>query len=229
MKIYGMEKLSLVDYDGCTACTLFTGGCNFRCPFCHNSPLVVDAVKQIEIPQEEIFDYLSKRTKLLDGVVVSGGEPTLHKDLPEFIAKIKQLGYKVKLDTNGTNPKMLKKLIADKLIDYVAMDVKNSQEKYPITSGIGNLDIKDVVKSVEILKSDVIPYEFRTTLVNELHDVYDIEDIALWLAGAEKYVLQQFNDRGSNIVSGLTAVPVEAAQQYAEILRKKIKTVQLRY
>ncbi len=226
MEIYGMEKLSLVDYDGLTACTLFTGGCNMRCPFCHNKDLVNRENLEI-ISQNEIFDFLEKRKKLLDGVVITGGEPTLNSDLPLFLARIKKLGYKTKLDTNGTNPKMLDALILGGLIDYAAVDIKNSKDKYSLTAG-AKTDIAAVSKSVEMLINGHIDYEFRTTLVEDFHEAGDMKKIGVWLKGAKMLFLQQFVDRGTCLTAGLSPVPEEKALEFMAILKKYIARVELR-
>jgi len=227
MIINGIEKLSLVDYDGVTACVLFTGGCNFACPFCHNSPLVYSQNLPV-VDNDEIFEFLIKRKNVLNGVVITGGEPTLNPDLPEFIAKIKDLGYKVKLDTNGTNPKMLSKLIEKGLVDYVAMDIKNSKEKYALTAGVKKIDLVPIEESVKILMDSEISYEFRTTLVKELHEFSDMEKIAEWINGARKYVLQKFTERETCIKLGFHEVEKDIAQNYRDYLAKYISQVSLR-
>lgn len=227
MKIFGLEKLSLVDFDGHLSATVFTGGCNFRCPFCHNSDLI-NLQNVASISEEEFFAFLDKRKSLIDSVCVSGGEPTLQPDLKEFIQKIKARGFLVKLDSNGTNYLLLKQLIDEKLIDYVAMDIKNSQEKYPLTAGNKNIDMEAIKKSVNLLKQNVIPYEFRTTLINSHHNEKDMEEIAEWLSGSEKLFLQRFVDNGTCIKSGLSAVEQPEALKFKEILSKKIKQVELR-
>ena len=227
MIINGIEKLSLVDYDGVTACVLFTGGCNFACPFCHNSPLVY-AQNLPVIDNDEIFEFLIKRTKVLNGVVITGGEPTLNPDLPQFIAKIKAIGYKVKLDTNGTNPKMLSQLIEKELADYVAMDIKNCKEKYALTAGVKKIDLAPIEESVKILINSKIEYEFRTTLVKEFHEFSDIIKIAEWLNGARKYVLQKFTERETCIKLGFHEIEKATAQSYRDYLIKYISQVSLR-
>ena len=228
MRICGLEKFSLVDFDGKLACTVFTAGCNFACPFCHNSPLVVDAANQAEISEEELFTFLASRKKLLDAVCVSGGEPTLYKDLPDLIAKIKALGYAVKLDSNGTNPFVLKHLIDEKLIDYVAMDVKNCLDKYSVTVNKSSFEQENIKKSVELLMQSNIGYEFRTTLVEQFHTESDIVKIRDWLSGADKYFLQRFVDSESCIAGGLSPVPLETALKFKDILSAKIERVALR-
>lgn len=228
MRILGMEKMSLVDFDGKIAATLFTGGCNFLCPFCHNSPLVLDHKSQPEISEDEILAYLSKRIGLLEGVCVSGGEPTLNKDLPAFIEKIKNIGYKVKLDTNGTNPNMLKSLFRDGLIDYCAMDIKNDRDHYASIIGFEEYDTSKVNESVEFLINSNHDYEFRTTLINEVHGYYNMRAIGKWISGAKKYFLQKFVDSGNCIGQNLTEVPVDKAKEFLEILSPFVKSVKLR-
>ncbi|MDD4688846.1 MAG: anaerobic ribonucleoside-triphosphate reductase activating protein [Eubacteriales bacterium] len=192
MIINGLQKLTLLDYPGKTACTIFTSGCNFRCPYCHNAPLVLTPGENEIIPEEEIFSYLIKRQGILDGVCITGGEPLLQKDIEEFIRKIKELGYSVKLDTNGSFPDKLADLIDKSLVDYVAMDIKNCKEKYASTIDVSNFDISLIEKSVEVLKQGKIPYEFRTTVAKEMHTKYDIIKIGEWLKGDSKYFLQQY-------------------------------------
>ena len=227
MKIYGLEKLSMVDFEGHLCATVFTAGCNFRCPFCHNADLV-NGTNLTEITNEEFFEYLKKRKGMLDSVCVSGGEPTIWKDLPDFIKKIKELGYLVKLDTNGTNPTMLKKLIDEKLIDYVAMDIKNSKESYTKTAGKGKFDTREIEKSVELLKSGIIPYEFRTTLIKGHHTEAEIKKMANWLKGSDRLFLQCFIDSGNCIADGCEKIEKETAEKFKQILEGGIKEVKLR-
>ena len=229
MVINGLEKLSLVDLVGKTCATVFLGRCNFLCPFCHNKGLVVDYENQPVITEEELFSFLSTRVGLIDGVCITGGEPTLQKDLKDLIVKIKALGFLVKLDTNGSNPKVLKNLIDEGLIDYVAMDIKNSPCKYPLTVGIDNYDTKNVLTSIEILKSSNIPFEFRTTIVNELHDENDFEKIGKIVQGVDNYYLQKFEDKNGCIAEDwLSAVPIEIAENMKKTLLKYVKNVELR-
>ena len=189
MEIFGIEKLSLVDYDGKVAATVFTASCNYRCGFCHNSPLVTNVKSLTSIAESEILQYLTKRKGILDGVCISGGEPTLQRDLPVFCEKIKKLGLCVKLDTNGTNPDMLKMLVNNGLCDYVAMDIKNSKEFYLQTIDISDASqLKLVERSVELLKSGNIDFEFRTTLVQEFHNDHNMLCIGRWIQGDEKYL-----------------------------------------
>ena len=226
MRIFGLEKLSLVDYGSYACAVVFTGGCNFRCPFCHNSGLVEQETN--ELLESEVLDFLRKRYGLLDAVVVSGGEPTMQADLPDFLAKIKDIGYKVKLDTNGTNPDMLNYVIHKGLVDYVAMDIKNSFENYPKTTGLKNLNTDNIKHSLEILNSSNIDYELRTTIVKELHQSDDIKAMAKELKGAKKLYLQQFVDTDSCINRGLNPVSKEIASEWKEILSTTIDSVELR-
>ena len=206
MIINGFQKLTLLDFPEKVACIIFTAGCNFRCPFCHNASLVTHIDKDQKIEEREIFSYLEKRKGLLDGVCITGGEPLIQEDIKEFIEKIKNLGYAVKLDTNGSNPKKLKELIDKKLVDYVAMDIKNSKSKYACTAGVQNISFDNIEKSISILLENKVDYEFRTTVVNELHTVEDIQDIAKLIQGAEKYFIQNFKDSGDIIAQNVTPV-----------------------
>ena len=191
MNIAGVQKVTLLDYPGKVACEIFTQGCNFECPFCQNSSLI-PITNTGEFSEEEIFEYLVLRKKILDGVVITGGEPTVQKDLKGFIKKIKDLGLLVKLDTNGGNPKVLQELIDEELVDYVAMDIKNIFNKYNITAG-KKINLDNIKKSIEILKASKIDYEFRTTIIKEMHSLDDIISICK-LVGNAKYYLQNFED-----------------------------------
>jgi len=226
MKLGGLEKFSGVDFDGKLACTLFTVGCNFRCPFCHNSPLVIETEENIT--EQEFFDFLQERKHLLNGVCISGGEPTLQKDLVEFISKIKKLGFAVKLDTNGTNPTILQELIDKKLIDYVAMDIKNCFNAYSDIIGLKNYDLTSVKKSVEILKKDLVDYEFRTTLVREYHTLENIIELGEDIKGAKKLFLQKFKPADTCLEKDLTEVSKADAELFKDILSDNIPQVKLR-
>ena len=233
MVFHGIEKLSLVDFDGHTACTLFTGACNFRCPFCHNASLVLEPGSVPALDTEMLKASLGKRRGLIDAVGITGGEPTLNSDLPDFIAYVKSLGYLVKLDTNGTNPAMLRALIEKSLVDYVAMDIKNSPEMYPKTTGIGNPRTEKVFESARFLinarnANTAFDFEFRTTIVKEFHTEDDFIIIGSELCGAPRYFLQKFEDRGNCIASSLHAVPKEDAEGFAAVLRDYIPEVGLR-
>lgn len=228
MKFYGLEKLSLVDYDGRTAATVFTGGCNFACPYCHNAGLVFLDKNAVCIPENDVLEYLTKRKGLLDGLTITGGEPTLHRDLPDFCARVKAIGYDVKLDTNGTSPAMLAELTEKKLVACVAMDIKNSPSKYPLTAGMENADVEAVKESAALLMRGGCAYEFRTTVVRELHEESDFFAIGEWLRGAEKYFLQKFRNTGGCLSEGYSEVSEETAQGYRDILSLFIKNVSLR-
>ena len=228
MKICGLMKLTLLDFPEKTACTIFTGGCNFRCPFCHNASLVTRVNEQEIIPESEILSFLSKRQGLLDGVCITGGEPLLQPDIEDFIRKVKDLGFLVKLDTNGSYPDKLKQLVSKGIIDYVAMDIKSSPENYGKVIGIDNFDVTPIRESAEFLMEGHIPYEFRTTLVKELHDENDIVKIGQWLNGADKFFLQTFVDSGDIIGKNLSAFSKDETEYLYTILRKYIKTAQIR-
>ena len=227
MKIFGLEKLSMVDFEGHLCCTVFTAGCNFRCPYCHNSDLVEGKNLQ-QISEEDFFAFLLKRKGLLDAVCISGGEPTLQPDLTQFIKKIKALGFLVKLDSNGTAPNVLKELISQNLLDYVAMDIKNSRESYLRTAGNGSFNLDKIEESVNFLKEDKVAYEFRTTLVKGHHSDKEMEQIATWLKGADKIYLQCFVDSGNCLTSGLEKLDKSDAERFKDILSKSIRQVYLR-
>lgn len=219
MEIHGLNKLTLVDYDKKTACTIFTGRCNMRCPFCQNSSLVLDPSSQPLISHEEIFDYLDKRKGILDGMCITGGEPTLQADLADFCEQVKSRGFLVKLDTNGTNPKVVKDLVERKLVDYVAMDIKNSPTNYARTIGLNGFDMSKVNESVEFLLQDNVDYEFRTTVVSQLHTAEDFHAISKWIKGAKRYFLQKFVDSGSLICNGLSACSDEQMKIFQRIMQ----------
>lgn len=203
MKIGGFSKLTLLDFPGCVACIVFTSGCNFRCPFCHNASLVTHTKDSEDISEDEILTYLKKRQGLLDGVVITGGEPLLQQGIDEFIRKIRNLGYKVKLDTNGSFPKKLEALLQEGLLDYVAMDIKNSKDKYSLTAGC-EVNISDIEKSISILRNSGVDYELRTTVASELHTGADIENIAQWIGSPPKYFIQNFKNSGDIVGENLT-------------------------
>lgn len=223
----GLEKLSLVDYDGKLACTLFTESCNFRCPFCHNKNLA-ESTHNIEIPFNEILSFLKTRINKLEGVVITGGEPTLMNDLIKKIYEIKKLGFLVKLDTNGYKPDVLQYLIENKLIDYIAMDIKNSLDKYCLTTGVSNIKIDNILRSIELIKESGIDYEFRTTLVKEFHNVNDIKEISKLLKGAKKYFLQKYVSNDNCINKNLNKIDKEEAECFIELLKDNISSVSLR-
>lgn len=230
MKLYGMEKLSLVDFDAHTAATVFTGGCNFFCPYCHNGGLVVLDRNAPYIEESEVLAYLEKRSKLLDGLVITGGEPTLHSDLPDFCRRVKDKGYEIKLDSNGTNPSMLFRLIDDKLVDYIAMDIKNSPAKYPLTCGerVDERMLERVRESVKLLLNGKVGYEFRTTAVKELHERQDFEAIGEWIAGADRYFLQRFRASDGCLSKDFTEISPLDASEFLKIVAPHVKYASLR-
>lgn len=234
MLILGLSKTTLLDYPGRVAATLFTGGCNFRCPYCHNGDIVLKRQTAIPYNETELFTFLTKRKHILTGVCITGGEPTLHPDLPDFLRRIKRLGYKIKLDTNGSNPEMLAELIETGLIDYCAMDLKNSPSKYGLTIGLdehtaSEYDLSPIRASVNILTTQqTIPYEFRTTIVRELHEKNDILDIAQWIAGANAYFLQSYTDSDGVLCRGFHAHSDETLESYAALCRRYVPNTTLR-
>ena len=219
MRFSGFQKLTLLDFPGRAAATAFSPGCNFRCPFCHNARLVLPDGAEESVAPEEILAYLRRRRGLLDGLCLTGGEPTLQADLAGFCREVKSLGLLVKLDTNGSRPDTVRRLIEAGLIDYVAMDVKNGRERYAETAGVPSLDLGPVEESVALLKEGRVDYEFRTTVVSQLHDEASLVSAAEWLRGAKAWYLQQFVDSGGCIRQGLTAYSEDA-------LRALLKTVQ---
>ena len=228
MLISGLAKLTLLDYPGHTACTVFTGGCNFRCPFCHNARLVERGFKELEIPEEEVFDHLKKRVGVLDGVAITGGEPLLHADIGDFISRVKEMDYAVKLDTNGSFPDRLRDLVERGLVDYVAMDIKNSPQKYAATVGVPGLDLAPINESVEFLKSGAVEHEFRTTVVREFHCEEDFREIGRWIEGDHKYFLQAFSDSGELLEEGLHGVPKPEMEAFAAAAAEFLPHVELR-
>lgn len=229
MIIKGFAKLTLLDYPGKVACTVFTGGCNFKCPFCHNASLAVRAGEVDTIPEDEIFDLLRKRRGVLDGVCITGGEPLMHGDaLEDFIRRVKELGFAVKLDTNGSYPERLESLIGKGLVDKVAMDIKNSPERYGETAGVKDFDLAPIFRSIEILKNSGVDYEFRTTVVDELHTAEDIEKIGQLISGAKAYYLQAFVDSGDLIGEGMSAPSDEKMAEFLEISRKYTENSHIR-
>lgn len=229
MKIHGLEKLSLVDYDGFVAATVFTGGCNFKCPFCHNATLVTDFKELSTIEEQDILDYLTKRKGIIEGLCITGGEPTLNKDLPDFCSKIKKTGVSIKVDSNGTNPNMIKTLAENGLADYFAIDIKNDKTSYAKTVGLNSFDLSDVEKTVSYLINGKVGYEFRTTIINQFHKENNVREIAKWIEGADKYFLQKFKS-GDNCLSpdGLTPVPDDEALKFINIAKSYVKNAELR-
>lgn len=228
VKFYGLQKLTLLDFPGRMACTVFTGGCNMRCPFCHNRSLVFLNENDSEISTSDIEDYLETRSKILDGICITGGEPLLHKGLKDFIKKARNLGLQIKLDTNGSNFEALKQLVEEGLIDYVAVDIKNCPEKYPETVGLQSYDISEIEKTKNYLLENHVDYEFRTTVVKQFHEVDDIEKLAKWIKGAKRYFLQNFEDHGTCIQSGLSEVGIETLEKMKEVAKPYVEEIELR-
>ena len=228
IRFYGLQKLTLLDYPGKMACTVFTGGCNFRCPFCHNRSLVFLNENDSEISVSDILEYLETRKKVLDGVCITGGEPLLHKGIFDFIRKVKELGLLVKLDTNGSNCEALKQLVEEGLVDYVAMDIKGCPEKYAETIGLENYDIAEVARSKDYLLQGHVDYEFRTTVVAQFHEVADFEKIGRWIEGAKNYYLQNFEDHGTCIREGLSEVGIETLEQMKAAAAPYVENIEIR-
>jgi len=232
MLIKGLQKLTLLDFPEKMACTVFTFGCNLRCPFCHNASLVLsERADDTLIPEEEFFSFLQKRRGILEGVCITGGEPTLQPDLPAFIRKIRDMGFAVKLDTNGARPAVLKALVAEELLDYVAMDVKNSLSAYPETVGLPAFDVAPVEESMDFLMAGHIPFEFRTTLVKGLHTPEGVAEMGRRLAGEERFFLQTFEDSGDLIAGegdALSSFTPAETQELLRILRQYVPNAQIR-
>ncbi len=224
----GFQKLTLLDYPGHIACTLFTSGCNLRCPFCHNASLVTHIDNSSVFSEDEILSYLKKRKGMLEGVCITGGEPLLQKDLEDFIYKIKELGYKVKLDTNGTFPEKLKSLVKKGIVDYVAMDIKNCKEKYPQTVGTEKININDIEESISFLLEKNVDYEFRTTIVKEYHTIEDIKKLCEWISSADRYCLQNFIDSGDLIGQNLSCVDKSDLDEMLNISAKYVQNSEIR-
>ncbi len=227
MKIHGLQKMTLLDFPGHVACTVFFGGCDMRCPFCHNAELLDGSAPPV-MEEEELIAFLKKRQGLLDGVAVTGGEPLLQKDLPETLARVRELGYPVKLDTNGTHPERLRGLLENGLVQYVAMDIKNSPERYAETAGLPEIDLASIRESVSLLMEGKVPYEFRTTVVKELHDDESFLRIGEWIRGAQRYFLQKFTDRETVPFEGLHAPEDEQMRRWADLVRPAVPSVELR-
>ena len=229
MLIAGLQKLTLLDFPGTVACTVFTGGCNFRCPFCHNAPLVLPELMGQDTDEEQVLAFLKKRQGILDGVAITGGEPLLHKDIAFFLEKVRALGYKIKLDTNGSFPDRLQEIISAGLVDRVAMDIKNAPELYAKTVGLPALDLAPIERSKELLLRGDVDYEFRTTVVKGLHTEESITGAAKWIAGAKEYYLQQFKDSGHVIaIAGLSEYNEEEMHALARAAAPYVPAVQVR-
>lgn len=231
MRIAGLQKLTLLDYPGKVACTVFLSGCNFRCPFCHNSGLLGQA--EALMTQQELLAFLDGRKGLLDAVCISGGEPTLSKELPQLLEQIKQRGFLVKLDTNGSRPAVLKALVEQKLLDYVAMDVKNSPMQYARTTGTDGV-LAEIEESLRFLLQEKLDYELRTTVVQQLHEETSLQEMGQWLCGLvpgkkpKKLFLQTYVDRQSVLCSGLSAPENGQMQRYLQLLTPFAEQIALR-
>lgn len=228
MTIHGFQKTTLLDFPGKVASTVFTAGCNLRCPFCHNALLVTDIDPKSALDTEELLAYFEKRRGVLDGVCITGGEPLLHADTIDFMRRIREMGLLVKLDTNGSYPDRLRRVVEEGVVDYVAMDIKNSRAKYPLTVGIPDFDIAPVEESVKYLLSDAVDYEFRTTVVAEFHTLQDMEEIGEWIAGAKRYFLQNFVASDHLIDPNMHGVDAASMKALQRIASKYVKKVELR-
>lgn len=227
MQIHGLNKTTLLDYPGLVACTIFTGNCNFRCPFCQNSDLVLDPSSQPLISEEDVYSHLEKRKNIVKGVCITGGEPTLQKDLKEFIKKLRTYDVKIKLDTNGYRPEVIKELTDEGLLDYIAMDIKSSLSGYSKAAGIV-IDTEKIKESIEIIENCGVDYEFRTTVVKELHDEKTFKDIAVLLKDAKRYFLQGYVDSDRVIEKGLSAYSYDELKGFLDILKENVQEVAIR-
>ncbi len=227
MNIHGLQKMTLLDFPGRVACTVFLGGCDLRCPFCHNAELIDGTAKPV-MDDTELLAFLEKRKGLLDGVAFTGGEPTLRTDLPELLRKIRAMGYPIKLDTNGMHPDRLRAMLDEGLLDYVAMDVKGGPHHYAHICGFPKMDLAPISESISILLNSKIDYEFRTTVVDELHDLSDFTAISEWIAGAKAYYLQAFTDRDTVVYENFHAPNRECMELYAAAVRKTVPNTALR-
>lgn len=228
MNIQGLQKLTLLDYPGKMACTLFTAGCDLRCPFCHNASLVINPADVPAYSVDDIIAFLKKRIGILEGVAITGGEPLMQADISDFIKQIRELGYLVKLDTNGTFPKRLKSLVNEGLVDYVAMDIKSGPSGYGQCVGIGGYDISKIIESKDFLLEGNVDYEFRTTVVKGLHSVSDFNEIAEFIRGAKKYYLQHFKDSGDLISFGLDSFSKEEMKEFMNIVSPFVDQCEIR-
>jgi pyruvate formate lyase activating enzyme len=227
MKIYGLQKMTLLDYPGRIACTVFLSGCDMRCPWCHNSELAEGKAPAV-MTSEELISFRKKRQGMLEGVAVTGGEPLLREESLELLREIRALGYPVKLDSNGTHPDRLRRAAEEGLIQYCAMDIKNSPERYAETAGLSEIALTAVRESVDFLKTGSIDYEFRTTAVKELHDERSFRAIAEWISGAKRYAIQKFTDRDTVPFEGFHAPEEAQIQAWAEIVRPHVRELLIR-
>ncbi len=228
MLILGFQKLTLLDFPNRVAATVFTGGCNFRCPFCHNSPLVTKIEPQKSYDQNEVLSYLKSRKGVLDGICITGGEPLIQRDIEDFMKSVKDMGFLVKLDTNGSFPNKLKEVVDKKLVDYVAMDIKNSKELYGETVGVKDFDLSPIEQSVDFLLSGQVEFEFRTTITKNFHTVQSVESLAKWIKGTKKYFLQNFEDSGDLISTGIKAVEKETLFEMKKVAENVLGTCIIR-
>lgn len=228
MKICGLNKTTLLDYPGKVAATIFLGSCNFRCPFCHNSSLVLHASREPEISREEVLSFLKKRKGILEGVCITGGEPTLSPELGDFLQEIRDLGYPVKLDTNGSRPETLKELVSKGVVDKIAMDIKACPENYGNLAGLLYPDLDSIGKSVDFLMEGHVDYEFRTTVVKELHTEKDFREIGQWLKGAKAYYLQAYKDSEEVLQPGFCSYSLPELERFRSILLETIPLVEIR-
>ena len=227
MKIHGLQKMTLLDFPGQVACTVFLGGCDFRCPFCHNWD-ILDPSTPVIMEEDEFYKFLDKREGLLDGVAITGGEPLLRTGMADFIKGIRSRGFLVKLDTNGNHPDRLKELVSEGLLDYVAVDVKNNKERYGETVGIPMLDISKIEETISFLLEGNVPYEFRTTVLRQFHDADSFKGIAEWIEGAEHYFIQSFVDRETVPFSGLEAYSPEELEEFKKLVEPHVKHIDIR-
>lgn len=228
MVIHGLQKMTVLDFPGKIACTVFTAGCNLRCPFCHNARLVTHPEADERLDEQEVLSYIYKRKGMLDGVCITGGEPLLQPDIKQFIEKIKETGLLLKLDTNGCYPEKLRELLDAGLVDYVAMDIKNSPAEYGKTVGVENFDITPIKQSIEIIKQSGVDYEFRTTVVRELHTKESLLDAAGLIAPTKRWFLQSFVDSGDTIGSGFSAYDKEFMKELQESVSQIVENAELR-
>lgn len=228
MHFCGMNKTTLLDYPGHVAATLFTGGCNMRCPFCQNSVLVLAPQKQPEISEQDVLAFLRRRRGILEGVCITGGEPTLQNDLEDFIRRVREMEYLIKLDTNGYRPQILRHLLEEELLDYVAMDIKASKERYGIACGLAGVELNRIEESVELLKTSSIPYEFRTTVVKGIHSPEEFTAIGRWLQGSRAYYLQNFRDSGQVMQPGFAEFERAELEEMRESVAQYVPRTELR-
>lgn len=219
MQIHGYSQLTLLDYPGKLACTIFCGRCNFRCPFCHNASLVLHPDEQPALDENKILEHIRLRKSMLEGICVTGGEPTVHSDLPEFLGRLRETGFLIKLDTNGTNPSMLEYIINERLVDHIAMDIKASPANYSKAAGLKSISMDNLFRSVDLIMSSGVGYEFRTTVVDGIHTSADFEQIGRWIKGADAYYLQQYKNSGDLILpDGLRSPSFSELNEYRSIM-----------